>query len=195
MKSISDIRRENLIEVIRRYFDDNQTRMAERMEVQQSVISRWVKGHRNIGNASARKIEELSGRPKFWLDTDHVLSLSDVRSEPQEYEARSYIGEVVAENLRRWMIADSVLNSQQRVGEKAGIAQATVQRVLSQEASTTIGTLAAIADAFGRQAFELMVPKEHPGVISYDHSRFAALPESEKAKISTFIDFILQQNA
>lgn len=194
MKSISDIRRENLTEVIRRYFDDNQTRMAERMGQQQSVISRWVKGHRNVGNASARKIEEISGRPKFWLDTDHVLSMSDDR-EPQEYEARSYVGEVVAENLRRWMIADNVLNSQQRVGEKAGIAQATVQRVLSKEASTTIGTLAAIADAFGRQAFELLVPKEHPGIISYDHSRFAALPESEKAKVTTFIEFVLQQNA
>lgn len=193
MKSISDIRRENLIEVIRRYFDDNQTRLAERMEVQQSVISRWVKGHRNIGNASARKIEELAGRPKFWLDTDHVLSIVDDR-EPMEYEARSYVGEVVAENLRRWMIADSTLNSQQRVGEKAGIAQATVQRVLSQEASTTIGTLAAIADAFGRHAFELLVPREHPGIISYDHARFAALPESEKAKVKTFIDFIMQQN-
>lgn len=194
MKSISEIRRENLIEVIRRYFDNNQTRMAERMEVQQSVISRWVKGHRNVGTVSARKIEEISGRPKFWLDTDHVLSISDDR-DPQEYEVRSYVGEVVAENLRRWMIADSVLNSQQRVGDKAGIAQATVQRVLSKEASTTIGTLAAIADAFGRQAFELLVPKEHPGIISYDHSRFAALPESEKAKVNSFIEFILQQNA
>ncbi|WP_395490859.1 helix-turn-helix domain-containing protein [Cedecea davisae] len=193
MKSISDIRRENLTEVIRRYFDDNQTRMAESMGVQQSVISRWVKGHRNVGNSSARKIEEVSGRPKYWLDTDHVLSLKDSR-EPQEYEARSFIGEVAAENLRRWMLGDSVLNSQQRVGEKAGIAQATVQRLLSKEASTTIGTLAAIADAFGRQAFELLVPKEHPGIINYDHARFAALPDSEKEKVRSFIEFILQQN-
>lgn len=193
MKSIGDIRRENLIEIIRRFFDDNQTRLAEAIGVQQSIISRWVKGHRNVGITSARKIEEAARLTKYWMDTDHILSVNESR-EPQEYEARSYIGEVAADNLRRWMLGDSVLNSQQRVGEKAGIAQATVQRMLSKEASTTIGTLAAIADAFGRQAYELLVPKEHPGFIKYDHARFAALPEADKEKIRAFIEFILQQN-
>lgn len=69
--SISDIRRENLVDVIRRYFDDNQTRLAERMCVQASVISRWVKGNRTVGNSSARRVEQAAGKPKYWLDMKH----------------------------------------------------------------------------------------------------------------------------
>ena len=192
MKSISDVRRDNLIEVIRRYFDDNQTRMAERMGQQQSVISRWVKGHRNVGNSSARKIEEISGRPQYWLDTVHTLSITEIK-ESREYEARSYIGEVVAENLHRWMLADSTLNSQQRLGAKAGIAQATVQRVLSRESSTTISTLAAIADAFERKPFELMVPPEKPTATNHGYSRFEELTGEEKEMINIFIEALIQK--
>ncbi|MBU4682546.1 hypothetical protein KC222_11025 [Cedecea davisae] len=69
---ISDIRRENLVEVIRRYFDDNQTRLAESMSVQASVISRWVKGNRTVGNTSARRVEQAAGKPKYWLDMKHA---------------------------------------------------------------------------------------------------------------------------
>ena len=69
--SISDIRRENLIDVIQRCCDGNQSRLAESMCVQASVVSRWVKGRRTVGNASARRIEQVSGQPKYWLDMKH----------------------------------------------------------------------------------------------------------------------------
>lgn len=194
MKSISDIRRDNLIEIIRNCFDNKQTRIAEAMEVQQSAVNRWIKGHRNIGAASARRIEKVSNNPEFWLDKIHYLPISKAMAS-QEHGIRGYIGGIVAENLRQWMDADSSLNSQQRVSEKAGIAQATVQRVLSREASTTIGTLAAIADAFERQPFELMVPIENSTSTKHGHPRFEELTEEEKEMINTFIDALLQKRA
>ena len=192
MKSTSDVRRDNLTEIIRNSFDNKQTRLAEAMGVQQSVISRWIKGHRNIGAVSARKIEKISNYPEFWLETVNELSARG-NMKSKAYGIRNHIGGVVAENLRQWMDTDSTLNSQQRVSEKAGIAQATVQRVLSRESSTTIGTLAAIADAFERKPFELMIPLESPNVTNHGHPRFEELTEKEKEMINTFIEALLHK--
>ncbi|MBS0847585.1 helix-turn-helix transcriptional regulator [Citrobacter sp. JGM124] len=192
MKSISDIRRDNLIEIIRRCFDNKQTYIAEAMEVQQSVVSRWIKGHRNISTASARRIEKASNHPEFWLDKIHYIPISkDIES--HEYGIRGYIGGIVAENLRQWMDNNSSLSSQQRVSEKAGIAQATVQRVLSRESSTTIGTLATIADAFERRPFELMVPTEMSTSTNHTHPRFEELTGEEQEMINTLIEALLQR--
>lgn len=69
--SISDIRRENLAEIIQRCCDGRQTRLAENMCVQASVVSRWIKGRRAVGNSSARRIEQAAGKPKYWLDMKH----------------------------------------------------------------------------------------------------------------------------
>ena len=43
MKSINDIRRENLRDIINRDFDGRQVRPAERLEINANVISRWLK--------------------------------------------------------------------------------------------------------------------------------------------------------
>ena len=45
MKSISDIRRDNLIEIIRNCFNNKQTRIAEAMGVQQSIVHQRIRGH------------------------------------------------------------------------------------------------------------------------------------------------------
>ena len=60
MKSIHDVRRENLKDVIDREFNGVQSRLAERMVTQPNLINRWANGKKIIGDQSARKIEKLS---------------------------------------------------------------------------------------------------------------------------------------
>lgn len=191
MKSINDIRRDNLRDIIDRDFNKTQSRLAERLECQPNLVSRWVKGVKTIGDSVARKIEKAANKPTFWLDVDHYLTM--VAGVEQE-EEHSEIGVVVASNLQRWMESNRAFSSQHKVAEAAGVSQATINRLLRNEASITLNNLAAIAAVFGRRAYELIVPPGDTGMIKYDHSRYALLPETEKAKIESFIDFILAQN-
>ncbi len=68
----------------------------------------------------------------------------------------------------------------EKVSEAAGIGQATVNRILNCEGSTSIGVLSAIARAFGRDAYELILPPGNAGLIDYDHHEYAGLPQEEK---------------
>lgn len=191
MKSINDIRRDNLRDIIDRDFNRTQSRLAERLECQPNLVSRWVKGVKTIGDSVARKIEKAANKPTYWLDVDHYLSIA---AGTEQEEVSSEIGVVVAENLQRWMESNRALSSQQKVAEAAGVSQATINRLLRNEASITLNNLAAIAGAFGRRPYELIVPPGDTGMIKYDHSRYALLPENEKAKIESFIDFTFSQN-
>lgn len=191
MKSINDIRRDNLRDIIDRDFNRTQSRLAERLECQPNLVSRWVKGVKTIGDSVARKIEKAANKPTYWLDVDHYLS---VAAGTEQEAASSEIGLVVAGNLQRWMDSNRALSSQQKVAEAAGVSQATVNRLLRNEASISINNLESIAQAFGRRAYELIVPPGDNSVINYDHSNYALLPEIEKAKIESYIEFILSQN-
>ncbi|AYC20089.1 hypothetical protein DZA65_03214 [Dickeya dianthicola] len=192
MKSIYDIRRENLQEVLRAAFDGKQSRLAERLEIQPNLVSRWENGKKNIGTASARKIE-LAGRlPQAWMDTDHVLSRA--AGETKNQGEPTSIGMIAAANLSRWMAEHRRLNSQQRVADASGVSQATINRMLNNEASITLNNMAAIAEAFGRRPYEMIIAHDDDSIIQYDHTQYAALPGIEKDKIHSFIEFILQQN-
>jgi len=191
MKSINDIRRDNLRDIIDRDFNRTQSRLAERLECQPNLVSRWVKGVKTIGDSVARKIEKAANKPTYWLDVDHYLSVAAGTDQEQD---NSEIGIVVASNLQHWMDSNRALSSQQKVAEAAGVSQATINRLLRNEASITLNNLAAIAGAFGRRPYELIVPPGDAGMIKYDHSRYALLPEGEKAKIESFIDFVFSQN-
>lgn len=81
-----------------------------------------------------------------------------------------------------WMGEHPNLNSEKKVSEAAGIGQATVNRILNVEGSTSIGVLAAIARAFGRDAYELILPPGNAGLIDYDHHEYARLPQEEKTR-------------
>ncbi len=48
--------------------------------------------------------------------------------------------------------------------------------------------------AFGRDAYELILPPGNAGLIDYDHHEYAGLPQEEKNKIAAFIKFIVSQN-
>jgi transcriptional regulator with XRE-family HTH domain len=191
MKSINDIRRDNLREIIDKDFDGTQTRLAEALKLQPNLVSRWLHGTKNIGDAVARKIETAARKPKYWLDTDHVLSMA---AGAEDDGTETEIGMIAAGNLVRWMDGNRELSSQQKVADKSGVSQATINRLLRNEASLTLNSVAAIAKAFGRRPYELLIPPKDVSIINYDHSRYAELPLSEKAKIESFIDFVFMQN-
>ncbi|ELY6326602.1 helix-turn-helix domain-containing protein [Cronobacter malonaticus] len=190
MKSIHDIRRENLKEIVRRYFDGKQIRLSERLGVQQNLVSRWESGTKNIGDKVARRIEEAARVESHWMDVDHQLAMM---LESQEREAApTNTSELAASILKKWMEAEGL--SQQKVASASGVSQATINRLLRNESSISVNNLASIAESFGRQAYEMILPPDAPGLISYDHKLYAALPQQEKEKILTFIDFVMSQN-
>lgn len=51
-----------------------------------------------------------------------------------------------------------------------------------------------VASAFGRHGYELLIHPHDPATINYDRSRYALLPETEKAKIESYIEFVINQN-
>ncbi|NKF21550.1 LexA family protein [Solimonas marina] len=75
MEDINDIRRENGNRILTEVFGGKRTRMAAAIGVQQSYVSKILnkdaKGARNIGDDLARRIEEVSGKPRNWLDHKH----------------------------------------------------------------------------------------------------------------------------
>lgn len=192
MKSIHDIRRDNLKDLIDREFNGVQSRLAERMGTEPNLVSRWTSGKKNIGDVSARKIEAVGNKPRNWLDVDHYMALQvDVRDSIDTSE----IGLVAAHNLKLWMGQNRELSSQQRVADASGVSQASINRMLRNEVSITIANLEAIARAFGRRAYEMLIPPGDATVINYDRPRYALLPEGEKAKIESYVDFVIVQSA
>ena len=191
MKSIHDVRRENLNDVIDREFNGVQSRLAERMVTQPNLINRWANGKKIIGDQSARKIEKAANKPTNWLDIDHKLSMRQAESKIDTTDAC----ELAAPNLRAWMRENRELSSQQKLAEASGLSQSSINRLLRNETSITIANLDAIAAAFGRRGYELLIPPDDPSAIKYDRSRYALLPRSEKEKVESFIDFVMIQNS
>ncbi|MEH4963379.1 helix-turn-helix domain-containing protein [Escherichia coli] len=190
MKSIHDIRRDNLKDLIDREFNGVQSRLAERMEIEPNLVSRWSNNKKKIGDTVARKIEKAGNKPTNWLDVDHYFAMQD---DVAQMDA-GQIGEVAAHNLKTWMGSNRELSSQQKLAEASGISQASINRMLRNEVSITIANLDAIAAAFGRRGYELLIPPNDPATINYDRSRYALLPEAEKDNIKNFIDFVMVKN-
>lgn len=191
MKSISDVRRENLISIIDRDYEGNQSLAARALGVQSNLVSRWC-NEKGIGAKSARRIEEVTRRPKYWLDTDHT------QHEPVRLSEDSVliheVGLLVSGNLTRWMKASKTLNTQARLAEKSGVSQATINRLLVGEAGISVKNLSLITTAFGRQAYEILIPEGDIRNIDYDRERYGQLPQAEKEKISAFITFVMAQH-
>lgn len=189
MKSISDVRRENLISIIDRDYQGNQSLAARAIGVRSNLVNRWC-GEKGIGAKSARRIEEATVRPKYWLDTDHSTHETFYPDETLMHEA----GIVAAANLAKWMKASRTLNTQARLSEKSGVSQATINRLLTGEAGISIKNLSLITTAFGRQTYEMLIPDNDSRNIPYDRAAYAALPQSEKDSILSFIEFVIKQN-
>lgn len=190
MKSIHDIRRENLKDLITTDFGGVQSRLSERMGIQSNLVNRWVNGKKVIGDASARKIETAARRQTNWLDVDHKLSTLDDVDDVTFGDVR----EIVVHNLKQWMSNNQELSSQQRLADASGVSQPSINRILRNEVSANVAHLEAIAMAFGRKTYELLLPQDGRAAIKYDHEQFALLPQGEKEKIESFIDFVIEQH-
>jgi transcriptional regulator with XRE-family HTH domain len=182
MKSIQDVRRQNLNDLIDREFNGVQTRMAEKLGTQANLVNRWALGKKVIGDQVARKIEAAANKPRNWLDIDRSLS-----QEGFQPVGPSDIGQLAAHNLERWMSESRDLSTQGKLHRASGVAQVTISRLLNNEVSVSISTLENVASAFGRHGYELLIHPHDPATINYDRSRYALLPETEKAKIESNI--------
>jgi len=71
-RSIYQVRRENLLDVIGRRFAGNKSAAAEALRfTQPTLIYRYLSGKKQIGAKLARKMERIAQEPEFWLDEDH----------------------------------------------------------------------------------------------------------------------------
>ncbi len=50
-----------------------------------------------------------------------------------------------------------------------------------------------VASAFGRHGYELLIHPHDPATINYDLA-LRIVPETEKAKIESYIEFVINQN-
>ncbi len=75
MHDIQQIRRLNTARIVQDVFQGVKSRLAEKLNVQPSYITRITEanasGARAIGDDLARRIEEASGKPRNWLDQSH----------------------------------------------------------------------------------------------------------------------------
>lgn len=202
MKSIQDIRIQNINDLINREFDGTQTRLAERLNTQPNLVNRWARGLKTIGDQVARKIEKAARKPVNWLDVDHSLAMQQLSAAEDEQQAglaqpgvkfADYgdLGVLAAENLRNWMRQSEKLKTQRLLSEASGIAQSSINRMLNNEVSITIDTLDALASAFGRQGYELLLHPHDPACINYDRAQYARLPQAEKNNIESYIKFVI----
>lgn len=194
MKSIRDIRRDNLVYILEKHYEGKQNRLAEKLECAPNVISRYLsssdlKSHRDISDPIARKIEYITRLPKYWMDSDHLGgNIEETSSE----RANTVIGKIVSDNLTTFMMIDGV-RSQAQLSVKSKLGQSTINRIVKNEASATIDSLEAIAKALGRKPYELMLPPDDNNVLKYDHKKFAELPWSAKEEIQDFIEFVIHK--
>jgi hypothetical protein len=72
---IEEIRRQNLRRILEEDFGGSQAELARKIGKKDSAISRVFmdgKNRRNIGAKFARTIETAAGKPKGWLDVEHI---------------------------------------------------------------------------------------------------------------------------
>lgn len=78
MKSIDDVRRENLRKAIDDLFGGSQTAAAARLgKDKPTQVNHWLGGTKNMSKGTARIIEEKFELPPFWMDSEHGSGASD----------------------------------------------------------------------------------------------------------------------
>lgn len=65
---------------------------------------------------------------------------------------------VISQNLTSWMEATPALDTFKKLSVRSGVGFGTVRRAKNGDGNITVEKLAAIAQAFGRQPAELLVP-------------------------------------
>ncbi|RDK01452.1 helix-turn-helix domain-containing protein [Paraburkholderia lacunae] len=97
---------------------------------------------------------------------------------------------VLATNLRQAMARHPTLDTQMRLGQRSGISQRTVGRMLNGEVNPQLGHVEAVADALGVTVTELLTDYSSGAPeLRYDRQKFAKLSPEDRAKIESFIEF------
>lgn len=101
VKTIDDIRRENLCALIRDRAENNQAAFSRMLEKDPNQVSQWLgKGNaRYMSKATARAIEKKLNLPALWMDTDHALMNGEKVSVPLSRPARLDV-RIVSEALK-----------------------------------------------------------------------------------------------
>jgi SOS-response transcriptional repressor LexA len=72
MKSIEEIRRENLSSLIAARCGGNESEASRVLEYDRpTMVNHWTSGRKNMSTPSARKVEEKFSLPAFWMDVEH----------------------------------------------------------------------------------------------------------------------------
>ncbi len=96
MKSIYEIRRDNLQRLIDDRYSGVLRRMATDVSMADTSLHRVIKRHRNMGDSLARKIEEHLNLDDYWMDNAHpptreAIDVAELRTvpllDPDEIEA------------------------------------------------------------------------------------------------------------
>ena len=103
------------------------------------------------------------------------------------------IREVLADNIRRYMREIPSVDTQVKLSKRAGISQSSVARVLSGQVDTQISIVAAIADAIGVHAADLLEEATGKSLLELDLLKLARLPKTDQEKIKSFADFVFTQ--
>jgi transcriptional regulator with XRE-family HTH domain len=107
---------------------------------------------------------------------------------------RKPIREVLAANIRHYMRTVPAVDTQVKLAKRAGISQSSVARVLAGNVDTQVSIVESLATAIGVSAAELLEDEtDTRTTLHYDRTRFASLPATEQAKITSYIDFVLSQ--
>ncbi|WP_455154532.1 LexA family transcriptional regulator [Cupriavidus campinensis] len=103
MKSVKEIRREKLAIAIQEKCEGNQSRAAEALGYSTaSLVNRYLSGGKDIGDKTARKIEETFGYPTFWMDSEVASSPASARTTTAPVIATVALG-----TLEKWQIEDA----------------------------------------------------------------------------------------
>lgn len=102
------------------------------------------------------------------------------------------IRDVLAANLSQLMDGHPILNTQMRLAQRSGVAQRTIGRMRNAEVDPQLGHVEAVAKALGVQVTTLLTDSgTEPASLEYDRDRVARLGAEDRAKIQTFIEFVL----
>lgn len=103
--------------------------------------------------------------------------------------------EILAENIRRLMDGHPTLSKQVALARKAGIAQSSIQRVLSASVHPQLDVIEAIAAAFRVTVAELLA--ENPAIADAPDLRrgqYEQLPDADREKVDSYIRFLIDEH-
>ncbi|MDE1007537.1 MAG: helix-turn-helix domain-containing protein [Paraburkholderia fungorum] len=106
---------------------------------------------------------------------------------------RKPLREILADNIRAQMSRNAAVDTQTKLANRAGISQSSVARVLAGNVDTQISIVAALAEAIGTTPSRLLDDQDAEPELQLDRERFARLPAAERAKIQSYIDFVMAQ--